>query len=99
MSKVFSYPIRDNEAYEERLAIILESWTDDLMTPYRLANETANSTRYSKVATAMLHGDMEPLNRWMRELNSQVAEELRSELTELVLRETEWRHHLQQAHP
>lgn len=52
-----TYPIRDDEAYAERLAIIQESWPADrdFMEPHRIANEDASRTRYSICATAALN--------------------------------------------
>jgi len=66
-----TYPIRDDDCYWERLAIILESWdseTGNDMDPYRLANEAAHRTRYSQCATAALFGDWKPLMLWMAEV-------------------------------
>lgn len=89
-----SYPVRDDECYWERLAIILESWDAESgndMDPYRLANEAAHRTRYSHCATAALHGDWQPLMQWMAEvtfsIGSAAAVELWFEIAKKVERE------------
>lgn len=65
-----AYPVRDNEAYYERLAIVQESWPQDgdFMEPYRIANECACQTRYSATATAALNANWCPLMEWMVEV-------------------------------
>lgn len=66
-----TYPIRDDEAFIERLAIIQESWPADrdFMEPHRIANEDASRTRYSVCATAALNeNNWVPLMEWMVEV-------------------------------
>jgi hypothetical protein len=66
-----TYPIRDDEAFLERLAIIQESWPADrdFMEPHRIANEDAARTRYSVTATAALNDqNWVPLMEWMVEV-------------------------------
>src|SRR5688572_19835294 len=65
-----TYPVRDDEAYRERLAIIQESWPADadFIEPHRIANEDAGRTRYSMTATAALHGNWVPLMEWIVEV-------------------------------
>jgi hypothetical protein len=63
-----TYPIRGNDAYRERLAIIQESWPadQDFMGPHRIASEDASKTRYSVTATAALNDqNWVALMEWM----------------------------------
>jgi hypothetical protein len=65
------YPVRDDEAYIERLAIVQDSWptSGDYMEPYRIAGEAAERTRYSVCATADLNDqNWCPLMEWMVEV-------------------------------
>jgi hypothetical protein len=77
-----TYPIRDDEAYLERLAIIQEGWPADrdFMEPHRIANEDASRTRYSMTATAALHGQWVPLMEWMVEVTMKHGAEMAVEI-------------------
>lgn len=93
-----TYPVRDNEAYEERLSIVLESWPQSAgfdMQPYTISNECANRTRYSKVATAAINDDDVPLVEWLVELAERhgagVAVEVWQDLHTQVMNERRYR--------
>jgi len=65
------YPMRDQEAYDERLAIVQENEPPSAgfkMEHYHLAEASGRSTHYSYVATRGLGGDWVPLLAWTIEI-------------------------------
>jgi hypothetical protein len=67
-------PIRDDDAYEQKLKELMASYpqiTNFDMAPYRLANEYACTTRFSKVATSCICGDWKPLMEWAIETSKE----------------------------
>lgn len=56
--------VRDEATYEEKLAVILESWTGDFMTPHQVASEAGYETAFSKIATQALAGNWIPAWYW-----------------------------------
>ena len=88
------WPIRDPEAFEERLAILLEDGEQDLTAAHRLANDHANRTRYSLVATAALQDDWTGLWAWCAELccqqGDEVARAIQVEIQDVVTRQRKW---------
>jgi hypothetical protein len=81
--------VRDDEAYEERLAIMVEAGEDSNVI-YSKANEAAFRTPYSHVATAAFHGDWAPLCQYCLRAGA-VGPALLAEIAEKVFVERQWR--------
>jgi len=97
LDKLLLLPVRDDEAYYERLAIMQteSDGTGLWMDPFRIANECAKRTYYSRVATAALRGDWYPLWGWCarecRTSDDQSAQDIMLEVRTRVQSELEWR--------
>jgi hypothetical protein len=92
LGKQPTYPIRDDEAFLERLAIVQESWPADrdFMEPHRIANEAASRTRYSVCATAALNDrNWCPLMEWMVEVTMKHGAEMAVEIWFEIQRKVE----------
>jgi hypothetical protein len=88
-------PVRDEEAYEEKLSLILESWTGTFMEPYQEAEKAARETTFSRVCTEAIYGDWTPA--WnlctytCRRFGHERATELMADITTAVAKPQFWR--------
>ena len=79
----------NDEAYEERLAIMAEAG-EESNALYSRANEAAFRTPYSHVATAAFHGDWAPLWRYCQSAGP-AGPALLAEIAVKVFVERQWR--------
>ena len=86
---LLQHRVRDDEAYEERLAIMMEAG-EDANVIYSQANEAAYRTPYSQVATAAFHGDWAPLWRYCQRSGA-IGPALLTEIAEKVFADRQWR--------
>jgi len=81
--------VRDDEAYEERLAILMEAG-DESNVVYSRANEAAFRTPYANAATAAFHGDWTPVWQYCQRAGAD-GPALLAEIAEKVFTERQWR--------